>query len=167
MTLAARTAGVGCAAIVLAVLAVPVFGDPVYDDMTAGAVPGEQIKPFVPDTLAGVGLTNRLDYPWSQAGAYKLADGGYANLDIQNTFHRGTHDTSIEDRSAKACPKRETVRGFAACVRIRPASDGGASIRWYLPDRLTVRIAAPTEALVRKMAGELPIAALAKLSAAR
>ena len=140
------------------------------DEMTAGAVPGEQLKPFVPAKLAGVAQSDRLDYPWSQAAAYKLPDGGYANLDIQNTFHRGTHDTSLEDgnqSNPKLCPKREKVRGFIACVDVRPASDGGTAIRWYLPDRLTVRIAAPTEKLARAMAAELPIAALAKLSAKR
>ena len=143
------------------------LGDPVYDDMTAGAVPGEQLRPFLPDKLAGVERSNHLDYSWAQAGAYKLGPLSYANVDIQNTFHRGTHDTSIEDRAAKRCVKHEKVRGFDACVMIKPANDGGASIRWYLPDRLTVRLAAPTEALVRKMAEDLQIAALAKLSAAR
>jgi hypothetical protein len=136
-----------------------------YDAMTAGSVPGDQLKPFVPAKLAGVERSNILDYPWSQAGAYKL-DSGYANLDIQNTFHRGSHDTSLEDRQQSSCKHTEKVKGFTACVEVRPASDGGTAIRWYLPDRLTVRIAAPTEALARKMAGELDIAGLAKLSAA-
>ena len=136
-------------------------------EMTDGAVPGEKIKPLVPKKLAGLEASHALDYPWSYAAAYTLPEGGYANLDIQNTFHRGTKDTSLEDRnqaSKSMCPKKEKLGGFMACVSVQ--SDGTA-IRWYLPDRLTVRIAAPTEKLTRKMAGELPIAKLAKLSAAK
>jgi hypothetical protein len=141
---------------------------PAAADMTDGAVPAEQIKPLVPKKLAGLEASNVLDYPWSFAAAYKLPDGGYANLDIQNTFHRGSKNTSVEDnyQSSKAlCPKKEKLGGFMACVNVQ--SDGSAAIRWYLPDRLTVRIAAPNEKLTRKMASELPIAKLAKLSAAK
>ena len=52
------------AAIALAVLGLvaPALGDPIYEDATAGAVPGEQLKPFVPDKLAGIERSNRLDY---------------------------------------------------------------------------------------------------------
>lgn len=137
-------------------------------EMTDGAVPGEKIKALVPKKLAGLAASHALDYPWSYAAAYTLPEGGYANLDIQNTFHRGTKDTSMEDRnqaSKTMCPKKEKLGGFMACVRVD--ADGSAAIRWYLPDRLTVRIAAPSEKLTRKMAGELPIAKLAKLSAAK
>jgi hypothetical protein len=142
--------------------------DPAAQAMLAGAVPGDEIRKLVPPKLAGVSIGQQLEYPWSAAVSYTLPEGGYANLDIQNTFHRGTHDTSMEDRnnsSPALCPKHEKVQGFDACVSVRPQADGGTSIRWYLPDRLTVRIAAPTEPLARKMAGELPIPALAKLSA--
>lgn len=135
-------------------------------DMTDGAVPAEQIKPLVPHKLGGVEPYQALDYPWAVAIAYKLPDGHYANLDIQNTFHRSTHDTTLEDLNNKSpssmCPKKETISGYVACVKI---GDGSASIRWYLPDRLTVRVAAPTEDTVRKMAADLPIAKLAALSA--
>jgi hypothetical protein len=139
---------------------------PSADVMTAGAVPGEQLTRFVPAKLAGFAVSNRLDYPWSAAGAYAL-DGGYANLDIQNTFIRGSHDRSLEQLNdgPGMCPKREKLLGHLACLKVRK-EDGETSIRWYLPDRLSVRIAAPTEALARKLAAELPIEALAKLSAA-
>lgn len=137
-------------------------------DPTQGAVPAEQIRPLVPKQLAGIAPSNSLDYPWAVAIAYKLPDGTYANLDIQNTFHRGQQDTAIEDlnsSSPRLCPKKEKVTGYVACVRVDTPPNGGAAIRWYLPDRLTVRIAAPTEALARKMAADLPIAKLAALSA--
>ena len=151
----------------IAVLLV-VAASPAAAEMTDGAVPAEQIKPLVPKKLAGLAASHALDYPWSVAAAYTLPDGGYANLDIQNTFHRGTKNTSIEDRnqtSKTLCPKKEKLGGYMACVSVE--GDGSAAIRWYLPDRLTVRIAAPSEKLTRKMASELPIAKLAKLSAAK
>lgn len=137
-------------------------------DPTHGAVPAEQISALVPKRLGGIEPSNSLDYPWSVAIAYKLPDGKYANLDIQNTFHRGLHDTSLEDMnnsSPSLCPKKQKVTGYIACVRTTAAPAGGTAIRWYLPDRLTVRIAAPTEELARKMAADLPIAKLAALSA--
>jgi hypothetical protein len=139
------------------------------DEMTAGSVPGETLLKFIPTKLGGIARSNLLDQVWASGAAYKLPDGSYANLDIQNTFHRGSHDTSIEELNAgpSLCPTKETLQGHSACIKVRPKSDGGTSIRWYLPDRLSVRIAAPTEELARKMAAELPIAELAKLAAAR
>lgn len=136
-------------------------------DMTEGAIPGDKLKPHAPAKLGGVERSNLLDQAFAVAAAYKL-DQGYANLDIQNTFHRGSHDTSIVDRylaSKTLCPTKEKVNGQTACVRVQP--DGTTTVYWYLPDRLVVRLAAPKEALARAMAKDLPIAALAKLSAAR
>jgi hypothetical protein len=151
----------------LLLLAVVALAGSAAADMTDGAVPAEKIKPLMPKKLAGYEPSHVLDYPWSYAAAYTV-DGGYANLDIHNTFHRATKDTRIEDDNAsnkRLCPKKERVTGFTACVSVE---DGGrTAIRWYLADRLTVRIAAPTEKLARKMAAELPIAKLAKLSAAK
>jgi hypothetical protein len=136
-------------------------------DLTAGAIPGEQLVPFAPAKAAGVARSNLLDQAFATAAAYKLDAGGYANLDIQNTFHRGSGDTSIVDRylaSKTLCPKKEKLGGFTACIR---AERDRATIYWYLPDRLAVTLSAPTEKLVRAMAADLPLAALAKLSAAR
>jgi hypothetical protein len=135
-------------------------------DMTDGAIPGDKLKPHAPAKLGGVERSNLLDQAYAVAAAYKL-DKGYANLDIQNTFHRGSHDTSIVDRylaSKTLCPKKEKLTGQTACVRVD--GDGTTAIYWYLPDRLVVRLAAPSEALARAMAKDIPIAALATLSAA-
>jgi hypothetical protein len=54
------------------------------------------------------------------------------------------------------------VQGFKACVRIEADR---TSVRWYLPDRLSVTLSAPTEAMARKMAADLPLKQLASLSA--
>lgn len=148
--------------------AIVLAGGVALADMTEGAVPAAQIKPLVPEKLAGIEPSHALDYPWAVANAYQLPEGGYANLDIQNTFHRGSHNTSLEDMNnsnASLCPKKERINGYVACVKVAAKSDGGTAIRWYLPDRLTVRIAAPTEELARKMAADLPIGKLAALSA--
>ena len=138
------------------------------DAMTAGAIPGEKLAPFVPKQLGGIAVTQPFDQAYAAGGAYQLPDGGYANLDIQNTFIRGSHDDSLEKLNDRGslCPTHEKILGHVACVKVGATSDGGTSIRWYLPDRLSVRIAAPTEALARKLAADLPLAALAKLSAA-
>jgi hypothetical protein len=56
------------------------------------------------------------------------------------------------------------VTGATACVRVE--SDR-TTIFWYLPDRIVVILSSPTEALTRAMAKDMPIAAIAKLSAAR
>ena len=150
-----------------ALLVILALATPAAADMTDGAVPAEKITPLIPKKLAGYAPSQVLDYPWSHVAAYTV-DGGYANLDILNTFHRASKDTSLEDRNQQnkaLCPKKERVNRFMACIAVE--ADGHTAIRWYLPDRLTVRIAAPTEKLARKMAGELPIAKLAKLSAAK
>jgi hypothetical protein len=135
-----------------------------YDRMTKGAVPREQLLPLVPQKLAGFARTDLLDYPFSSSAAYKLDGGRYANLDLQNTFLRGSGDSSLVDLARRMCPKTEKVNGFDACVRIEP---GRASLHWYLPDRLTVDLSSPDEALTRKMAAELPLKDLARLSAAK
>jgi hypothetical protein len=136
-------------------------------DMTTGAIPGEQLVKFAPVKAGGVARSDLLDQAFATAAAYRLDAGQYANLDIQNTFHRGSGDTSIVDRylaSKTLCPKKERVGGFTACVRVE--SDR-ATLYWYFPDRLTVTLSAPTEKLVRAMAADLKLAALANLSAAR
>jgi hypothetical protein len=133
-------------------------------DMTKDALPGDKLVPFASARLGSVERSNLLDQAFAAAAAYKLA-GDYANLDIQNTFHRGSGDTSIVDRrlaSKTLCPKKETIAGHAACVRVEADR---ATIFWYLPDRLTVTLSAPTEKVVRAMAADLKITALAKLSA--
>jgi hypothetical protein len=132
-------------------------------DMTDGAISGEKLAPFAPTKLGGVERSNFLEQAFAVAGAYKL-DNGYANLDIQNTFHRGSHDTSLVDRRLESCSKKEKVTGAMACVRVETDR---TTIFWYLPDRITVTLSSPTEALTRKMAKDMPIAAIAKLSAAR
>jgi hypothetical protein len=137
------------------------------EDMTQGAIPGAELVAFAPAKVAGIARSNLLDQAFAVAAAYKL-ESGYLNLDIQNTFHRGTRNTSIEDLylgNKKLCGTREKVSGYAACVRV--GEDGKTVIHWYLPDRLKVSVAAPTEKLARAMAADLPIAALAKLSATR
>src|SRR5262249_7870199 len=107
---------------------------------------------------------NLLDYPWAMGAAYKAGDR-YYNLDIKNTFHRGkAGDDSLEKMMQEHCPKTVTIGGYEACLRV---STGRASLHWYLPDRLTVDLAASDEATVRKLATELPLAKLAALSRAK
>lgn len=133
------------------------------DEFTAGAIPGEQLKPLAPPKLGGTARTQLHPQAFTVIAAYDLG-GTYANLDIKNTYHRGKRDTSLEDMFARQCPRIEKVGGFAACVRVSPDR---ASLHWYLPDRLTVDLSAPDEAVVRKMAADLPLARIAALSAAR
>lgn len=152
--------------------AAPATAEPSHDEieaeaakMTRDAIPGPELAPFVPDPLGGIALSNRLDQAFAYGAAYKLPDGGYANLDIQNTFIRGTGDDSLVHLTLDShtlCPKTETIAGGKACVKVEPDR---TRLYWYLPDRLTVTLSAPTEALARKMAGGLRIADLAKLSA--
>jgi hypothetical protein len=132
-------------------------------DVTTGAIPGNELVAFAPGNLAGVARTQLLEQAFAVAAAYQLPSG-YANLDIQNTFHRGKGSTELEDYFAKSCKVKEKVTGFVACVRVTPDR---ASLRWYLPDRLTVTLSAPGEKLVRQMAAALPLGALAQLSAKR
>lgn len=56
------------------------------------------------------------------------------------------------------------ISAFTACVRVERDR---STLFWYLPDRVTVTLSAPTAKLVRAMAADLDLAALAKLSAAR
>lgn len=144
--------------------------DPYADDaarMTRGSIPGGQLTPFVPDKLGGIARSHGDEKPWGWTAAYKLPDGGYANLDILATFIRATGDDSLVRLtldSPKLCPKKEKVSGETACVRVQADR---TTLFWYLPDRLTVTLSSPTEALARKMAADLPIRDLAKLSAKR
>jgi hypothetical protein len=136
-----------------------------YARMTRGSIPGDQLAPYVPERIGGVAISNPLPGAWAASAAYQLPDGGYANLDIKNTFIRATGDDSLVKLnldSPKLCPTKQNVAGTMACVRV---DRDRTTIFWYLPDRLTVTLSAPTEALTRKMALDLRIAELAKLSA--
>ncbi len=150
-----------CTTVLLALL-VTLITTGARADVTTGAIPGEELVALAPVSLAGIARTQLLDQAFAVAAAYRLPNG-YANLDIQNTFHRGRGNTELEDFFAKSCKVKEKVAGFVACVRVEP---NRASVRWYLPDRLTVTLSAPEEKLVRRMADALPLVALAKLSAA-
>ncbi len=133
----------------------------VLEEMTAGAIDGGELMGFVPASLAGVERSNRVEQVFAVAAAYQLDDGSYANLDIKNSFRRGGID--LEDQLMRACKKSEPVAGYVACVVIR---GDRTSFHWDLKDRITVDLSAPDGKLARTMANELPLAALAKLSAA-
>jgi hypothetical protein len=133
-----------------------------YDNITAGAVPGEQLDGFAPAMLGGVARTNTLPQAFAIAAAYRLDGDAYANLDIKNTFRRG--GLTAEDHAMSSCARKEQVAGHVACVRL---TADRASFHWDLPDRLTVDLSAPDEALARKMAQDLPLAEIAALSARR
>ncbi len=157
----ARGAELTLARFISAALLVGVVGHAAADP-TSDAVPGAALRALVPPTLGGARLARSLDYPWSAVAAYEVGGGRYYNLDLQNTFHRGMGgDDSGEKAQLAACKQKATVAGFPACVRVEP---GTAFVRWYLPDRLVVSLAAADEATVRKLALELPLAKLAKLS---
>jgi hypothetical protein len=140
-------------------------GAEAYAKMTRDSIPGDQLTGYVPDKLGGVAISDRMPQEWGAAAAYKLSDGGYANLDIKNTFMRATGDDTLiklnlED--PKLCPTKKSVAGRMACVRVDPDR---TTIFWYLPDRITVTLSGPTEALTRSMAADLRLADLAQLSA--
>lgn len=132
--------------------------------MTRDALPGAKLKSLTPEKLGGAARTHLLVHPWAVAAAYRVGAGFY-NLDIKNTFHRGSGgDDTIEKLIRQNCRKPVTVGGHAACLRV---SEGRASLHWYLPDRLTVDLAASDEATVRKLGSELPMGKLAALSRAK
>jgi hypothetical protein len=130
-------------------------------EMTRGAVDGSRLMGFAPATLAGVTRSHRHEQVFAVAAAYELDGGGYANLDIKNSFRRGGID--LEDQLMRACKRSEQVAGHVACVIVKPDR---ASAHWDLPDRLTVDLSAPDEKLLRQMAAELPLADIAALSKA-
>lgn len=136
--------------------------DEAYDKITAGAVPGEELDGFAPAMLGGVARSNTLPQAFAIGAAYRLDGDEYANLDIKNTFRRG--GLTVEDHVMDTCPRKEEVAGYTACVRIMADR---ASFHWDLPDRLSVNLSAPDEALARKMAKDLPLAEIAALSARR
>lgn len=134
-----------------------------YEDATRGALPGDELRGFASQELAGVARTRVLEQAFSVAAAYALDDGGYLNLDIQNTFHRGA-GSDLHEELARSCRTIEEVEGHDACARVE---EGRASLTWYLPDRLTVSLAGPGETLVRTAARDLPLDELAELSVKR
>lgn len=131
-------------------------------EMTRGALDGSRLMRFAPATLAGITRSHRDEQVFAVAAAYELdGGGGYANLDIKNSFRRGGID--LEDQLMRACKRTEKIAGHAACLIVKPDR---ASAHWDLPDRLTVDLSAPDEQLLRKMAAELPLAEIAELSKA-
>src|SRR5262245_11102202 len=66
--------------------------DRAMEAMTQGAVDGSILMKFAPATLAGVTRSQRLEQVFAVAAAYELDNGGYANLDIKNSFRRGGVD---------------------------------------------------------------------------
>lgn len=137
--------------------------DRAYTEMTQGAVDSKHLVVFVRSELGGIKRSNLLEQVFMVAGAYALAEGGYANVDVQNTFLRGKPTSTLEKDRMERCKQKEKVGGATACIDVR--SDR-TTIHWFLPDRLTVTLSAPTEATARAMAKDLDIAGLQKLSAA-
>jgi hypothetical protein len=136
-------------------------------DLSDGAIPGERLAALIPAKAGGIGLYQPFDQAFAAGGAYLVGPDQYANLDIQNTFHRGGQSTSRVDfnlTNKELCPKRQKIAGFMACLRVK---GDRTTLFWYLPDRLTVTLSAPSEKLARAMAADLKLAAIAKLSAAR
>ncbi len=108
-----------------------------YSKMTTGAIPGEQLVAFAPSKAGNIVRSQLIDQAFAVAAAYQIGANEYANLDIQNTFHRGSGSTLLVDNrlaSRTLCPNKELVSGFTACVRVERDR---STLFGYLPDRLT------------------------------